>query len=1024
MGRKVLLMSAAVTHPLPSLKLPVAFLRFWSLDGDGRRAHEMAAKLTRMPGIEQLGDGFLAALPVDGRASVFDTAVRLGPALLARLGKVDAAEEVSGLLVFPGQVVCDAEGISRVDDPFLEDLERHPPRLPSQQVYLTGYAASWLGGRYGLEDKRLYDGPSGRRVPLLRLAGEARQPLPWHNLRILGRQVAVERPEVARALAAAVAGGTFQVTGPLGSGKSHAVWHALERLPGEKIWIDLGRALPDTAMLARRLVKELYRLAPQSRPPRDELRRPEALAPERAAELLIAWLRGAGSSLGEPLWLVFDSRQTATEGDARLLAQLAAAVRETSACRLVAIGRGGAPDLPGLPRVEVPPLAPAEAASHGRELFEGLSVGEELEARWVRAAAGCPFALEEGLMELVHQGLVRQVYGSYFYNGGSETEYAPSQRWVRHVEAELQRLGEPLPLRILAASGESCPAARLELAAATFGVELGAGWEAPFLAAGWLREAGSPQGPELEFASPAHKSAMIETVTSQGAGSLRHALGEVIAGEPQTPEKEWQAYRLMAGSPEALPTLLDFSRAAASDQASRDEIFGALLSEYRQHQERQDGEAVTELDLLWCLLPLAHRLGRLSDLQPELRRAIELAVENPQRYVALLTLQSELDLEQGRFREAERSLRLALGESDVGGDKQQAALLVRLGTLLQRQGRLPEAREIFENLLQVVDRGKSTSLGATCNFHLGNIALKLKQLDEAMAHHRKAREVREQLRLKKPLGASWTAIGAVHLALGDYPKALGFYRQAKQVMDEQGGSELGFAYLGSGRALTHLGDHTAATKPLRQALEVRRGRDDVAGEAIARLEVAANQLALGNANQALEEARQGHFQLSLLPENTLLGDAEQLLGRILMRQQKDSEAQGHFREGMRIHLKYSDKPQAALDCSWLLELALRHDEREAILTHCSELEAFLDDLEYPTAGETLYYRLYRAFDWLSRHDHKVREPLIYLRRAYQELMRKTGYLNPEMRHTFLYQIPEHQEVVDAATQHNLSWPGI
>ena len=61
-----------------------------------------------------------------------------------------------------------------------------------------------------------------------------------------------------------------------------------------------------------------------------------------------------------------------------------------------------------------------------------------------------------------------------------------------------------------------------------------------------------------------------------------------------------------------------------------------------------------------------------------------------------------------------------------------------------------------------------------------------------------------------------------------------------------------------------LGDHLAATKPLRQALEAREGRD-VIGEALARLDLAANQLELANFGDALAEARDA----GLLGENIL-----------------------------------------------------------------------------------------------------------------------------------------------------------
>ncbi len=50
------------------------------------------------------------------------------------------------------------------------------------------------------------------------------------------------------------------------------------------------------------------------------------------------------------------------------------------------------------------------------------------------------------------------------------------------------------------------------------------------------------------------------------------------------------------------------------------------------------------------------------------------------------------------------------------------------------------------------------------------------------------------------------------------------------------------------------------------------------------------------------------------------------------------------------------------------------------------------------------------------------DPLVYLRAGYQELMRKTGFLAPEERHVYLYQLQEHQEILEAAAQHDLSMP--
>ncbi len=1014
--------------PLPSLTLPVALLRFWPDDSDDRRAVAAAVELLETPGVVRLEERVWAFLPVAGRASVFDIAILLSSALISRLDSINAGEDISSILIFPAEVIQHGEAVVLVRDGLVEDLDRSRPPLSQRETVVTGYAANWLHGRFDLEKLDLYSGPSGRRVPLYRLLGPKDRPLPWHNPGLLGRRVLIDRPAVTAALRILEPPGAFRIQGPLGVGKTHAVWHALEAQPGRKIWIDVGHELFGNWSLGRRLAGDLQRMAPGVVPATaSELLRDAP--PAQAAETLADWLTATAAQLEAPLWVVCDLLEAAGPGDLELLAHLVAA--DPFPCGLVLISRSGAAEIQafaGLPGVEIPVMDEAEGTAQADQLTEGLALDADVESRWLAASTGFPLALEEGLAELVHRGLIRRVYGSFFFDGSDDVEYRPSQRLVRYVEAEARRFGEPLPLRILALAEQTITPSHLELTCARFGLLLGADWSERPVAAGILSRAPSPWGDGLAFRCPAYAQALAATVTFEAAGSLRRALGHVISREPKNPEKGWATYRLLAGTPEALLPLLDLSR-ESGDQATREELFEALLKEYQQHR-RRGGDEAAELDILWSMLPLGRRLGRLKELESDLLRAIGLARAHPRRYIALLTLKAEHDQERGRFHEAEKSLRQALGTSaEATGDRQRAMLFIRLGDLLKHTGRLAEAREVFESLLEVVDRGSAaSSVGATCHFHLGNIALKEMRLEDAMLHHKKSEGVRREKELWKPLGASLSALGAVAMAIGDYSKALGYYREAQAVITGHGGDleELGFAHLGSGRALGLLGNHTEAARLLRRALEARSGRGDVVGEAIARLDLAGNQLALDNTAKALSEARQASFQLSLVPETSLLGDAEQLLGRILMRQRQDVEARLHLAEAHRIHRQHGDRTAAAIDSGWLLELAMQRGDKEAIEGHSSALEELLKKLPYPPAGEMLYFRLYRAADWLRKNgvEREPQEPIKHLRRAYRELMRKTAYLSPELRHSFLYQIREHQDVVNAATEAGLSLPGI
>lgn len=636
--------------------------------------------------------------------------------------------------------------------------------------------------------------------------------------------------------------------------------------------------------------------------------------------------------------------------------------------------------------------------------------------RLMQAGAGHPFALEEGVLDMVQRGLLRRVYGSFFYAGGEDGDYRPSPRLARYVEAAVLELGEALPLRMLAAADDAMDAEHLRGACAELGVELSGNWSRGFVEAGWLRA----DGQSLSFAVPAHGLALASTLGREGSRSLRHALGGVLA----TDGAEWTAYRLMAGSPEALPSLLDTSR-DHSESAPREELFNALYTEYNEHRQRAGDEA-TELELLWALLPLARRLGCLGRLGRETRRAVELARGDDQRFVALVALRAEFDQEQGNFRDAEAGLRAALAASAGFQEKRRATLFLRLGVLLHRQQRWSEARDVFVDLAGVADKNGPTTLGATCRFYLGNVALHQRRLDSADSHHRRALDFRRQHGQHKAVGASLCALGAVAIARGDYPSALDAFDEARELFARVGAEarEMSYALLGAGRASIRLGDLTGGTAHLKRALEARRGREDVIGEAYAHLELAHGYLLLDRDQRAQEEARRAHFLLSLAPEGAFLGDAERLLGRISLRQGELQQAAEHFALAAKLHQRHASEHAVAEDSSWQLELAMVGDAWRAVESAVLELGRLLDALAQPDGGEVLFYRLYRGLKWLQQRGFDFGDPEQPLRRSYKELMRKTGYLPPDRRQSFLFQVRVHQDILNEATSYQISLPDV
>ena len=92
------------------------------------------------------------------------------------------------------------------------------------------------------------------------------------------------------------------------------------------------------------------------------------------------------------------------------------------------------------------------------QLFAGLSLPISVQSRLLEAAAGNPFALEEGMVALIREKSMRRIYGSFFFSGDEHADYSPSLRLVCHLQAEACRLGGPIPYYILSHLEKGAPA--------------------------------------------------------------------------------------------------------------------------------------------------------------------------------------------------------------------------------------------------------------------------------------------------------------------------------------------------------------------------------------------------------------------------------------------------------------------------------------------------------------------------------------------------------------------------------------
>lgn len=983
-------------RPLPSALLPAALVRW--LGPDAPISPPMAAD----PGAGiRLDEDLWAFLPAPCRPDPFARAAGWA----TREARTDRAK-FPGALIFPGWVEAKRHQFQAEASPLLIRQA-----LPTARAVLgTGYVAAWLGGHYDTDAAGRWELGRGKSIPLAQLTCRPSPRQPFRNADVLGRRIDLERPEISAVIQDYLEHqGAVRLTGGLGVGKTHLAWKMTQG--AETAWLDLSHGCPGPRLL-RVCLAALEPTHPKAPAPADAT---PADAERQAARLLDA-LAGRQA----PLTVVIDHATWLDPLDLEILSLVLPVATADRLARFLVIEPGGcsAPAFRHLPTVVVERWAAPQMDDFADRLFARLEIPTPLRDHWLEMANGCPWALEECLLAQVHQGVMRRVFGSFFYAGTGECEFRPSLRWSATVAAALPTPELRLAAQLLAVAEEPIQASHLIEAAVPFGVDLPWGFEEPLLDADLWQVA---PGGGLQFVLPAAAKAVAEGLRRDGVASLRHALGGVLAESGAT--SGLSAYRMLAGSREALPTLLDYGR-ESTDHGSRAEVFNALFAEYRDHRDRF-GDIATELEILWVLLPLARRLGCLVRLERELDRAIELAADDSHRLVALIALRAEHDQDRGRSREAERGFRTALAASEGLDEHRRAVLFTRLGALLHRQERTGEAREIFERLLEVVDREAPSALGATCQFYLANIALAEQRFADAAQLHHRAAATRRARGLIGALGTSLSAQGTVALALGDYSGAFRFAEEAQQLMlaSHADPEELSYALLCRGRALSRRGDLTAGLRDFRRVVELRQGRDDIAGESIARLELAEALLHLGQATNALEQARRAHFFLSLGGRSSLLGDAERAMARILLHQGQFAEAATHAAEALAIHLRQQDRRAVLFDRALALQIALAQARKDEALLQTTALErALAHETNLSLDAEYLDFWLFRGLSWLETQGSLGSDPMIYLRRAYQELLRKANFLETQERHGFLFQIADHRMIVEAATDLELSLP--
>ena len=1014
-------------------RLPAAFLYLSGPDVASRDWKILATRLEQLlPGLHTTAPGMLACTPADATSDLLDTALGQGLRLL-RQTQTRELPTLSHLvlLVIPGYVESKGERLSVDDrDPLVQALLDQPTLPLDPGLYVTSRAVHALEGTWELQSAGTWSTSRLPDVPLHRATDTPPHGLPRsRNPEIFDRVIEwVPRRQLEKEVSEGLSKRQIQIHGPLGSGKSRLVAEVLKRTSDiTPITVTPSRTRDP---IRTNLVYALDRLLQGafSKKFAELQSKEEDSATEAKTNTLFGSLL-ASVLQTKQLCIVFDDLQRASKEDLFFVRSLMELQTHSEQLSLVLVGRSSSGwDLlpPRRNVVLVPYLSSDESSIHAARVCEGLEMPQEVLDRFCASAAGSPFCFEEGILGLIHRRALRRVYGSFFFGAPNDIDITASPRFVAHLISETRSSRTTFGLTALAAAEGAVPTAAIEAVSQNNDHPMSPSWTNRSPVSDWIVGADSPWGPGFDFGPTALRYALDSILSQESRRRLRSQLGQWLGTLPDLgPEALWKAYQLMSGQPGAVEILLQTLRPLPPADR-REAIFAAVCFELAELRKR-GGSEDEEIRVLWALLPLARQMGRLRDIRRELDRARVLCKDAPEKLLAILTLLSEFDIDDGNPRAAEASLRQAIEIAMTSDPRRKPLLAVQLGRLLQRQGRFEETRNLLERLLEeitAVGGKKNTSMAATCRFYLGNTALSQRRFQDALKLHRSAYLARKEHQLVGVIGASLCALGATQRALGDYRQALDYFEKARVHLLSHGrDGEVGYALMGLASIRSRLGQSTYATPLLRDAVTVRAEHEGNVGEALSRLALAENLLDLEQLASAQEEGRRAHFCLTLVESSPHLGRAERLLGRLQLRHQNNPTARNHFRRALKLHKDQGSDEEIARDLSWLLVEAQDRRCREDVELLVRQLAEIRSRVEEFDRSELLDYRLFSALTWLSARGSQVPIPPIqFLRRAYRDLLRRTSNLEPEQRSSYLMQVPEHQWIVAAATKEQLSLP--
>jgi tetratricopeptide (TPR) repeat protein len=242
----------------------------------------------------------------------------------------------------------------------------------------------------------------------------------------------------------------------------------------------------------------------------------------------------------------------------------------------------------------------------------------------------------------------------------------------------------------------------------------------------------------------------------------------------------------------------------------------------------------------------------------------------------------------------------------------------RLGHILKRLGRLEEAKQAYEHLLELAENDESFQAIAYGN--LGIIYQIRGELDKAEEFHRKSLEIDKALGRQEGMANAYGNLGIIYGIRGELDKAEEFYRKSLEIEKALGRQE------GMANAYGNLGIIYGIRGELDKAEEFYRKSLDI-NKALGRQEGMANQYGnLGiiyKTRGDLDKAEE--FYRKSLDINKALGRQENManqygnLGNIYRTRGELDKACAYWQKSQELFSNIGAKPQSNIVGGWIIE---------------------------------------------------------------------------------------------------------